>query len=116
MKRDMGKEQFWRKAIAEARSSGQSVPEFCRQRGLKAHLFYFWRRELRGREAAATDRPGFVELVGPAETSGAGVSLRIDGRTDIRLERGFDRGTLLAALACLSDPCRPVAAAEACGR
>ena len=116
MQRDMGKEQFWRNAIAAARSSGQNVPAFCRQRGLKVGLFYFWRRELRRRDAAAPDRAGFVELILPAGTSSTGVSIRIDGRTDIRLERGFDHGTLLAALACLSDPRRPGAAAEARGR
>ena len=63
MKRDASKEKFWREAMAEAGSSGQSVREFCRQRGLKENLFYAWRRELKTRDAEAAEKGGFVELV-----------------------------------------------------
>jgi len=113
VKRDVGKEKFWREAMAEADGSGQSVRAFCRQRGLKESLFYAWRRELRLRDTEATDRPGFVELVRPAEGGAAGVSIRIDDRISIVLQRGFDREALSAALACLSDAGRPAAVAEA---
>ena len=100
MKRDAGKEKLWRAAIAEAGSSGQSVREFCRQRRLKESLFYAWRRELKTRDGEATEKSGFVELVRPAgRAEGAGVSLRIDDRLSIVLERGFDGATLKAALA-----------------
>ena len=44
MKRDAGKEKFWREVVGEACGSGQTVREFCRQRGLKENLFYMWRR------------------------------------------------------------------------
>jgi transposase-like protein len=116
MKRDAGKEKLWREAIAKASSSAASIREFCRQRGLKENLFYSWRRELRLRDAEGTDRPGFVELVRPAGRNGAGVSLRIDERVEILLERGFDREALKAALACLGDARREAAvAAEAQG-
>jgi hypothetical protein len=109
MKRDAGKEEFWRATIAEAVSSGQSVGEFCQQRGLKAHQFYGWRRELRLRDGEATDRSGFVELVRPAVGNGTGVSIRIDDRLSIVLQRGFDREVLRAALVCLSEAGRPLA-------
>ena len=100
MKRDAGKEKLWRAAITEARSSGQSVREFCRQRRLKENLFYAWRRELKTRDAEAAEKGGFVELVRPTGgQQGAGVSLRIDDRLSIVLERGFDGATLQAALA-----------------
>ena len=114
MKRDAGKEKFWREAIAEASSSGQSVREFCRQRGLKEGLFYSWRRELRLRDTEAADPPGFVELVQPTGGGAAGVSIRIGDRISIVLQRGFDREALRAALACLGDAGRPMAA-EAAG-
>ena len=116
VKRDAGKEKFWRKTIADARGSGRSVREFCRERGLKETLFYSWRRELKTRDAKTADRSGFVELVRPAESSGAGVSIRIDERIDIVLERGFDREALKAALACLCDARTDAALAEAGGR
>ena len=113
MKRDAGKEKFWREAIAAAGGSGQSVREFCEQRGLKANQFYGWRRELRLRDGEAAGRPGFVELVRSAGGSAAGVSIRIDERLSIVLQRGFDREVLRAALACLSEAGRPAAVAEA---
>lgn len=114
MKRDAGKEKFWRETIAEAAGSGQSVREFCQQRGLKENLFYSWRRELRWRDAEAVEQPGFVELVRPGGGGAAGVSIRIDDRISIVLQRGFDREVLQATLACLADAGRAVAA-EAAG-
>ena len=100
MKRDGSKERRWRAAITEACSSGQSVREFCRQRRLKESLFYAWRRELKTRDAEAAEKGGFVELVRPVgRAEGAGVSLRVDDRLSIMLDRGFDGGTLKAALA-----------------
>jgi hypothetical protein len=102
MKRDAGKETFWRQALGECQSSGQSVREFCRQRDLKESLFYAWRLRLGRRDAGVSEETGFVELVGPAgEKEGAGVSIRVDERIRVVLERGFDRETLKATLACL---------------
>lgn len=110
MKRDAAKEKFWREAMEEARGSGLSVRDFCGQRGLKENLFYAWRRELSRRDGEGAERPGFVELVRPAGSGAAGVSLWIDERIRIVLERGFDREALRAALACLSEAGRPAAA------
>ena len=102
MRRDASKEKFWRQAIEEARSGGHSVREFCRRGGLKETLFYWWRRELKGRIAKAAGKSGFVELVRPAAPPVlAGVSIRVDERVSIVLERGFDREALRAALSCL---------------
>jgi len=114
MKRDAGKEKYWRDAIAEADGSGQSVREFCRQRGLKENLFYSWRRELRVRDSEAIGRPGFVELLRPAASNGAGVSIRVDGRIEIVVQRGFDREALKAVLACMGAASGPMGA-EAAG-
>lgn len=100
MKRDASKEQFWRAAIAEAGSSGQSTREFCGQKGVKESQFHSWRRTLRLRDAEVSGRPGFVELVGPAaQPAWTGVSLRVDERVRIVLERGFDSEALRAASA-----------------
>ena len=102
MNRDASKEKFWREAIAEAGSLGKSVREFCRQRGLKESLFYFWRGQLKTRDAAAAEKGGFVELVRSAGSAAdAGVSIRVDDRLSIVLERGFDGATLKAALAAV---------------
>lgn len=109
MKRDGKKEKFWRGVIAEAGKSGLSVRAFCRQRGVKENLLYFWRRELRLRDAEAGQKGGFVELItAVAVGGGSGVCIRIDDRISVALDRGFDGPTLRAALACLR--------AEAAGR
>ena len=113
MKRDAGKEKFWREALAAADGCGQSVREFCQERGLKPNQFYGWRRELRLRDGEAADRPGFVELVRPPVGKAAGVSIRVDDRLSIVLQCGFDHEVLKAALACLSVTGRAAAVAEA---
>jgi len=101
MKRDAQKEKFWRKAVSEADRSGQTVRAFCREKGLKENLFYAWRRELKLREAEK-EKGGFVELVRAASENGtAGVSIRIDDRVSIVLDRGFDEATLKSALAAV---------------
>ena len=104
MRRDASKEKFWRKTMAEACGSGQSVREFCRKRELKENLFYAWRRELKTRDTEAAERGGFVELVRPVGgKAGAGVSIRIDDRLSIELERGFDAAALKAVLAAVGE-------------
>jgi transposase-like protein len=104
MKRDADKEKFWRKAIAEARGGGQSVREFCRERGLREDLFYSWRREIRMRDTEAAGEAGFVELVRAAgQENRAGVTIRMGERLSIVLDRGFDATALKAVLAAVGE-------------
>lgn len=111
MKRDAGKEQQWWEAIHGWRESGQSVRDYCGQRGLEENLFYRWRRELKLRATEADERRGFVELVRPAGGGAAGVSVRIAERIEIVLQRGFDGDVLRSAVACLVSGVRAEAAA-----
>jgi hypothetical protein len=99
-RRDPEKEKFWRGILREYVKSGKSVRGFCAEKGLNENLFYAWRRELRLR--ANEKATGFVELLrGAGAQGGAGVSIRIDDRVSIALERGFDAETLKTALACM---------------
>ncbi len=50
-RRDLAKERLWRETVGAQTRSGQSVREFCRERQLAESAFYFWRRELRQRDA-----------------------------------------------------------------
>jgi len=125
-RRDLEKEKFWRKLMAQRQQNhGQTVHAFCKEVGVTESQFYRWRTELHERDAEQSPaagfsevgktrakrpragtarRSGFVELVQPAgPRNGAGVCVRIDDRIDIVLERGFDAQTLKTALACLSD-------------
>jgi hypothetical protein len=101
-RRDPEKEKFWRAAIREHEGSGKSARTFCGEKGLNENQFYGWRRELKLRDVEQAGKGGFVELIrkgAPAAT--AGVSIRIDGRISVVLERGFDGETLKAALAAV---------------
>lgn len=53
VRRDLGLEPQWRERMEQWRASGWSVREFCLRRGLAEPTFYYWRRELRARDAAA---------------------------------------------------------------
>ena len=77
--RDPELERQWRERMARWQASGLTVREFCRRHGLLETSFYYWKRELRTRDAAAAatlksspakaSRPTFVPLtVLPAAT------------------------------------------------
>jgi hypothetical protein len=52
--RDPALERRWRERMARWQSSGLSVRAFCEQHGLIETSFYYWKRELRARAAAAS--------------------------------------------------------------
>lgn len=52
--RDPERERQWRERVARWATSGLSVREFCLQHGLIETSFYYWKRELRARDASAT--------------------------------------------------------------
>ena len=41
------RQKHWQVVIAEQEASGKSIREFCRERKLTEHSFYWWRRQLR---------------------------------------------------------------------
>ena len=48
----MGKQRserhkYWQVVIAEQEASGKSIRDFCRERDLREHAFYWWRQRLR---------------------------------------------------------------------
>ncbi len=67
--------QEWRVAIQECRSSGQSVKQWCRQRGVTTTTYYRWERELltlasgARNEPQITDTATFAELPAPQQQS-----------------------------------------------
>ena len=60
------KMQEWGLAIQDCRSSGLSVREWCRQRGVTSTTYYRWEREvlsgIRRKDAAGRSGATFVEL------------------------------------------------------
>jgi len=85
----------WCAVIAEHAEVGGSVAEFCRQRGLKDHSFYWHKRRMLRDSAEG----GFREVGLPTRSTlrvvvpGLGVHVEVD--------RGFDRHCLRAVVQAL---------------
>ena len=105
--RDEQKERQWRRWIAQWRTSGLSVRDFCAQHGLTTPSFYAWRRTLQQR---AADTPAVVAVQVVADAPPAQLSplelVLADGRI-VRVAPGFDAATLRQLLAVLQEggPC-----------
>ena len=39
--------EYWRVVIGEQEASGKAIRDFCRERNLTEHAFYWWRQHLR---------------------------------------------------------------------
>lgn len=78
------KQGKWQSLISEQEQSGESAAAFCRGRGLRESLFYYWKKQLRGGGV-----PRFVEVglrKGKQEEAPAGLQL---GTTiEVRLRNG----------------------------
>lgn len=90
-------EARWRALVREQESSGRTVQEFARQRGLSAASLYWWRSHLRRRGRATEPQLASVTLLptqtsAPASTSAFEIVLR-SGRRLI-VPRDFDAAAL----------------------
>ena len=99
------KQVKWRNLIAEQKESGQSAAAFCRTRGLREALFYYWKKQLQ--EVA---RPQFVEVqVAKPDLSqrhsgaalGTTIEVRLGNGRSLMVAPEFDAGHLRALLAVL---------------
>ena len=93
----------WRSLIAEQKESGQSAAAFCRTRGLREALFYYWKKQLQ--EAAGSQ---FVEVqVAQPELRrrysrtalGSPIEVRLRNGRSLLVAPGFDTSHLRALLA-----------------
>src|ERR1700749_868011 len=49
-KKQRERQKYWQVVIAEQEASGKSIRDFCRERNLTEHSFYWWRRYSRAEE------------------------------------------------------------------
>ncbi len=95
-----GREQFWRGKLAEFAASGLSVQAFCRREALVESAFYFWRREIAGRDAKVAvagkskvkaskpERPAFVPVPvasQPSSPTEPGLAIELRGGRVLRV-------------------------------
>lgn len=82
--------EHWSRVIAEQESSGLSIRAFCKQRGVRDHSFYAWRRRL-----ARVPGVRFAELTtfaGMATASTIEILLTTGDR--LHIPNGVDSATL----------------------
>jgi transposase len=92
--RARAKAEQWREHIAEQQSSGLSIKQFCKERGLTLWTFYDWRKRLR---EAGPVRFALVERGSRPEAScSSHADLEVVFATGERLHirRGVDGATL----------------------
>jgi hypothetical protein len=110
--RDVNKERSWRDAIRRWQLSGQTIRDFCRERGLSEVSFHAWRRTIAQRDgnagpATAIEHvPVFVPLRVAATVATTPLELVLDSGRIVRVSPGFDAATLQSLLAVLEgQPC-----------
>jgi transposase-like protein len=111
MSRSTAAAEKWRRIIDEQVVSGQTMAQYCRQRGIPASSLFFWRRRLK-RAAGAT---AFVEAKLPAcspefsayDVSSASIEILCAKGRRIGLRKGFDPNVLREAVQAL-EGLRPV--------
>jgi hypothetical protein len=99
------KQVKWRRLIAEQKESGQSAAGFCRTRGLREALFYYWKKQL-----PEVARSQFVEVQvakpvvsqNPCGAApGSTIEVRLCNSRSLMVGPEFNAGHLRALLAVL---------------
>jgi len=98
--------QEWEKRIAQYKSSGQGVREWCAANGVKPQRLWYWLRRMseNGETKPTTWLP--VEVGSPflGEEANAGLVVRV-GKASIEVKPGFDTELLSTVVRVLSGIC-----------
>jgi transposase-like protein len=98
------KQVKWRNLIAEQKESGQSAAAFCRTRGVREALFYYWKKQL---QEVATSQFVEVQVAKPdlsqrhSRTLGTTIEVRLGNGRSLMVAPEFNAGHLRALLAVL---------------
>ena len=91
--------ETWRGIIGEQEASGRKAAAFCRERGISAWQFHYWRKAL---SVDATAPGGFVQMRVNA-TGGSTAQVWVEaGRWRVCVTPGFDATTLRRAVEALA--------------
>lgn len=100
---DNSKVLHWRAVMTEQKASGKSVKEFCRDRGIPAWKFHYWRNRI-GEAAGESGGPAFLPVrvvSGPVQTEmGAGVEVVFPSGAVLRADGGALRELVEALARC----------------
>ncbi len=119
--RDLAKERFWRRKVAEQAQSSLSIQAFCQRHDLNYGCFKWWRQELVSRDAEGTASQTGESPNPSTELAGTSTFLPVHVVEDpplpiamtspieivlptgptVRVSRGFDPAALDAVLSVL---------------
>ena len=85
------KREYWNNLITEQEASGQPIREFCQERGVGDHSFYYWRKRLQKNEPV---RFALLKTV----TSAAPLELILANGEQLRIFNGVDAATFRLVL------------------
>lgn len=88
----------WRERIAEHARSGVSIKQFCKDRGIAEHVFYYWRKRLRPAEPV---RFALIDRTGAACAPEWNLELLLVSGERLRIGAGVDAATLRLVLEAL---------------
>jgi transposase-like protein len=88
------KREYWSKLISEQEAGGQTIQVFCKERGVGAHSFYYWRKRLGKSEPVQFALLKTVAGVAPLE-------LCLANGERLRIANGVDAATLRLVLDAL---------------
>lgn len=91
--------EIWSARVAEFKASGQSVPAWCEDHGLKPHQLRYWLRK----EKESSKPTEWIPL-NPAGSSETAVTLRV-GHIALEVRPGFDPNLLLSVVKTLTALC-----------
>ena len=94
----------WRGLVSEQELSGQSVPAFCRERGLCAPHMFSWKKRLRESTAEGFVEVQVLDALAPSHSQllpGKAIEVRLGAYRSLVVEPGFDARHLRALLAVL---------------
>jgi transposase-like protein len=126
--RDSKKELFWREIVRGHSRSGMSVRAWCRRHALTEPAFYWWRRELAGRDGqnssvafvpvrVADDASAAGTAATDTRDAGAGrIEIVLAAERRVHLIGPVDRQALSDVLAVLTKDVRDAEAGARCGR
>lgn len=102
MARDLALERSWRDRVRRQQKSGLTIQAFCKQEGLAAHQFSWWRRELRHRDGiSGKDKTPPKEKKRRKRASASFVPVEVEGvnRTSSSIEIVLDKPPRIAVSA-----------------
>ena len=114
LRRDLKREQTWRRHLEQQRSSGVTARAYCRANALHESAFFFWKKEIAKRDSEPTSRttdaspvpaaPAFVPVAvidSPADQTETPIDIRLADGPRVRVRSGCDRELLADVLAML---------------